>query len=492
MITIALLFVLTSLSFVLLYWFRSNGNKLEPPLADKKRFLIGHAQYFYGGSEALWENISILTEQSRKYDGVLKLIIGLQNSYFVADPDDFATVMNSCLLKLKIVDFAKPWLGNGLVTASPSIWKAHRRLINPSFNQHVVDSFLGIFNSQSRRFVRSLEVEVGKGPFDHYVYCHRIALETICQTALGDDFMNNSSKSSEYVCTIDKMLNILISRFQKFWLHPDIIYNFSSVKRQEKDCIKILHEGSTAILQKKKESYMKEMSSMDEKFNRTKFKPFIQLLLELSHNTKVLTEDEIKEHVDTIIVSGSDTSGGTITYCMLLIGSYPRVQNKIIEELHTVFGNDDRDVTKEDLSKLVYLDAVIKESIRLYPTVALTGRDIEEDLKLRNYTLSKGASVYLSIYALYHHPQWGPDVEEFKPERWLDPSLLPSWANSIGFGVGRRFCIGKTYALMSIKTTMVHVCRNFLIYGNHKNMKLKLDVLLKPASGHYITIKKRT
>lgn len=51
--------------------------------------------------------------------------------------------------------------------------------------------------------------------------------------------------------------------------------------------------------------------------------------------------------------------------------------------LQTVFGNDDRDVTKEDLSKLVYLDAVIKESIRLYPTVALTGRDIEEDLKLR-------------------------------------------------------------------------------------------------------------
>lgn len=51
MITIALLFVLTSLSFVLLYWFRSNGSKLEPPLADKKRFLIGHAQYFYGGSE---------------------------------------------------------------------------------------------------------------------------------------------------------------------------------------------------------------------------------------------------------------------------------------------------------------------------------------------------------------------------------------------------------------------------------------------------------
>lgn len=69
----------------------------------------------------------------------------------------------------------------------------------------------------------------------------------ITETALGDDFMKNSSKSSEYVCTIDKMLNILISRFQKFWLHPDIIYNFSSVKRQEKDCIKILHEGSTAV-----------------------------------------------------------------------------------------------------------------------------------------------------------------------------------------------------------------------------------------------------
>ncbi|CAG9569441.1 unnamed protein product [Danaus chrysippus] len=295
---------------------------------------------------------------------------------------------------------------------------------------------------QSRRFVKSLEDQVGKEPFDHYTYCHRNALETICLTALGDDFMKNSAESSEYVCTIDKMFNILISRFQKFWLHQDVIYNFSSVKRQEQECIKILHKASSAILQKKKESYMKEMASTEDKFSSTKFKPFIQLLLELSHNTKVLTDDEIKEHIDTIIVSGSDTSGGTITYCMLLIGSYPHVQDKIIEELLTVFGDDDRDVTKEDLSKLVYLEAVIKESIRLYPTVAFTGRNIEEDVKLRNYTLLKGASAYLSIYAIYHHPQWGPDVEEFKPERWLEPSSLPSWANSIGFGVGRRFCIG--------------------------------------------------
>lgn len=61
-----------------------------------------------------------------------------------------------------------------------SIWKIHRRLLNPAFSQVVLDGFLDVFNKQSRRLVKDLEVEVGNGPFDHWVYTRHNALETIC------------------------------------------------------------------------------------------------------------------------------------------------------------------------------------------------------------------------------------------------------------------------------------------------------------------------
>ena len=59
-------------------------------------------------------------------------------------------------------------------------WKIHRRLINPAFNQTVLDGFIDIFNSQGRRFIKNLEEKIGTGPFDSFPYIHRNTLETIC------------------------------------------------------------------------------------------------------------------------------------------------------------------------------------------------------------------------------------------------------------------------------------------------------------------------
>lgn len=61
-----------------------------------------------------------------------------------------------------------------------SVWKNHRKLLNPAFSQLVLDSFIGVFNKQSRRLVKDLEAEIGKGPFDHWTYTRHNALETIC------------------------------------------------------------------------------------------------------------------------------------------------------------------------------------------------------------------------------------------------------------------------------------------------------------------------
>lgn len=60
------------------------------------------------------------------------------------------------------------------------MWKVHRKLLNPAFSQLVLDNFKGVFNKQARRLVKELEAEVGKGPFDQFIYTRRNALETIC------------------------------------------------------------------------------------------------------------------------------------------------------------------------------------------------------------------------------------------------------------------------------------------------------------------------
>ncbi|CAK1577862.1 unnamed protein product [Parnassius mnemosyne] len=214
--------------------------------------------------------------------------------------------------------------------------------------------------------------------------------------------------------------------------------------------------------------------------------------LEGSDGESVFSSRDVKDHVNTLIVSGYDTIATNLVITLLLIGSYKEVQDKICNELEEVFVQSDRDVEKQDLPRLTYLEAVIKESMRLYPLGPVLSRRLDKDLKLRNYTLYSGKNCFLSVYSAHRHPVWGQDANDFKPERWLNPETLPKNPNYfLPFSLGRRNCIGKTYAMMWLKTVISHLLRKYLITGDHKKLVLKFDFLLKPFSGHYIAIERR-
>nr|XP_026498826.1 cytochrome P450 4C1-like [Vanessa tameamea] len=288
------------------------------------------------------------------------------------------------------------------------------------------------------------------------------------------------------------MFNLIVDRFQKVWLHSHFIYNWSSLKKKQDEYLKILHNLSYQVLQKRKADYLKNRNNNEEPTQGPKFKSFMDILLELSIEKGAFNDREIREHMDTIIVSGHDTSASVLMYSMLLVGSYPKVQERIFEELQDVFGDDDRDVTKHDLSQLCYLEAVLKETIRIYPIVPVIARHLDRDVKLRNCTLTGGHTCCLFIYGVHRHPMWGPDAEKFKPERWLDPATLPKCPNAFaGFGLGKRSCIGKWYAIMSLKTSLAHLFRHYRLRGDHTKLEVKIDVMLKPVSGYHIAIERR-
>ncbi|KOB71906.1 Cytochrome P450 4c3, partial [Operophtera brumata] len=361
----------------------------------------------------------------------------------VTDPDDALTVANACLEKDKFYDFAKPWLG-----------EIHRKLLQPAFSQTVLDGFLGVFNSQSRKLVHDLEIEAGKGPFDHWTYTRHNALETIC-------CKDHSVLNQQYVDAAEKIFYTIVDRFQKFWLHSPWMFQFSGVKRTQDACLKKIIGGKIKLI------------------------PFMDLLLELAMEKGVFTDKEIRDHVDTMIVGGHDTSANVLMFTLILLGSHTEVQKKVFEELEEVFEGSDRDVEKADLLKLVYLEAVLKESMRLY-TINKMHHFPE------NCTLSSGRTCFIFVFGIHRHPMWGPDVDQFRPERWLSPATLPESSNAFAaFMMGRRSCIGKSYAYMSMKTTLSHVLRRYSITANHKDLVLKLDVMLKPATGYHISIDKR-
>ncbi|XP_059050485.1 cytochrome P450 4C1-like [Achroia grisella] len=493
MIVLILIWTVCLLSVYWLWSQRSRDTENEPPMCPGALPVIGHAHRLIGDSNYLWHSMVDLANKSYATGGVVSAAIGPRTIYVVTDPDDFFTVANNCLQKDGFYDFAKPWLGEGLVTGTLSIWRNHRKLLNPAFSNTVLDGFIEVFNSQSRRLVKDLSVEVGKGAFDHWTYTRHNALETICLTALGVDFTDHNLLNSQYVVAAEQIFNTMVDRFQKFWLHSPLTFRFSGVKKKQDECLKILHNMSNTVLQRRKSEFVGNVLPERKTggSTRSKFKAFMDLLLELSIEKGVFNDREIREHVDTMIVGGHDTSANVLMFTLILLGSHPEAQDRVFEELQDVFGDSDRNVDKHDISQLVYLEAVLKESMRIHTIVPIVARRLDKNVQLKNYTLAAGRTCFLFLFGLHRHPMWGETVDEFRPERWLDPTSLPDNPNAFaGFSMGRRMCIGKTYALMSMKITLAHLLRHYKVFADHTKLELKLDVMLKPSAGHSISIER--
>ncbi|KAJ8715374.1 hypothetical protein PYW07_009856 [Mythimna separata] len=485
MLAVALFFIACAAYW---WWRHKNVKATEPPDLPGGWPIVGHLPRLLTDSCTLWNLLSNDVHQEISgLGGVARVTIGPRTVYLITDPEDSLTVAASCMEKDPYYNFAKPWLGHGLVTAKYEIWKNHRKLLNPAFSQILLDTFMGVFNSQSRKLVNYLENEGEKCYFDHSIHIRHNALETICMTALGVDF-TDSNLNSKYVQALELVLKTLIERFLKFWLHSNKTFAWSNLKKKQDSCLSILHNVSNTVLQKRKFQINQNMNADKKGIPGTKFKPFIDLLLELSYKKEVFSDKEIRDHVDTILVAGHDTTANVLTFTMTLLGSYPEVQEKVFAEIQEVLGGN-RDVKKEHLTRLVYLEAVLKESMRFFTIVPVIARRLKEDIKLKNCTLSANMTCITFLFGIHKHPIWGEDVNEFKPERWLAPDCPKAFA---AFGLGKRNCIGKTYAMMSMKTTLAHVVRRFRIKADHTKMRVQAGAMLKAVAGHHVSIEKRT
>ena len=122
------------------------------------------------------------------------------------------------------------------------------------------------------------------------------------------------------------------------------------------------------------------------------------------------------------------------------------MQEMVVQELNEVFGDSDRPCTMEDASKLKYLEACIKEGLRLYPSVPIIERTISEDVEVDGHQIPAGASISLLFYALHRNEDFFQDALKFKPERFLQQDNSEGQKHPyafVPFSAGPRNCIGR-------------------------------------------------
>lgn len=113
------------------------------------------------------------------------------------------------------------------------------------------------------------------------------------------------------------------------------------------------------------------------------------------------SEKVIKEQIETMLMAGSDTSALTISFTILMLAMHPEIQERLFDELKSIYDTQDEDTLTDQLGKLTYLDCCLKESMRLFPVASLIGRTPTIDIPVSNCTIPKGTIIALSILTLH-------------------------------------------------------------------------------------------
>ncbi|OWZ22660.1 Cytochrome P450 [Phytophthora megakarya] len=202
----------------------------------------------------------------------------------------------------------------------------------------------------------------------------------------------------------------------------------------------------------------------------------ISLFLESSIDITELdiTEDEtqiMRDMVTTFIFAGKDSTAHSIGWFIVNMNRHPKILGKVREEMqHKLPGLLTGEIqvpTTAQVQELVYLEAVIRENIRLHPSTGFIMRQATEATTLVDGTfVDKEMSVLLPSYANARNPRtWGVDAHEFKPERFIDPDTgkLRAFSPFVfsSFGSGPHICLGMKFALMELKLSLATLFSKF-------------------------------
>ncbi|XP_053670561.1 cytochrome P450 4c3-like [Anopheles nili] len=404
-------------------------------------------------------------------------------------------------------DLLKPWIGTGLLTSHAAKWHQRRKLLTPTFHFKILAKFVEAFNKQSFVLVRQLEKQLNNiEGFDCTTYATLTSLDIICETAMGYPIYALEKSDSEYVKAHEKISEIILERLQKFWLRSDLIFRFTKGYAEHERCLKILHNFSFSMINKRREMYRlrkqipKEDSSSStgqeqEPSAQRQQLAFLDLLLELSEDGRLLSDEDIREEVDTFILGGHDTTATALAWILYLLGTEPDVQERVHHEISSIMGgNKERHPSLVELGEMKYLECCIKESLRLFPSIPMLSRTLATSVNIEGYHIPAGTNAVIMLYQLHRDPQYFPNPEKFNPDRFLPENTSGRHPYSyIPFSAGPRNCIGQKFGALEEKAVISAVVRNYRIEAINRREDLILygDLVMRTKGGLKIRIQRR-
>ncbi|CAB9529916.1 methylcoclaurine 3'-hydroxylase isozyme 1 [Seminavis robusta] len=320
-------------------------------------------------------------------------------------------------------------------------------------------------------------------------------------TSIRDDDKNNSAGSPssllhQYLESVTHIRMIILAQSRSIWfLLPRWCYAmFAPLYKQEEETMTAIRQfAHVACDMALPESPLDQIRNSPSHQHGKAMKKADDNTTQSSSSGSMVSQDLLEEAI-TLLFAGQDTSAATLSWTLHLLSLHPAIQTKLATEVRSVLGtttctdfsssddddnNNDTVLSKAIIGRMPYLDAVIKESMRLYPVAPFVVRKLTQDIIVipKNDSTSsndhqesstgpirlpQSAMACLWIYGLHHHPDYWSQPEDFVPERWIQKADVGiSNGAYMPFAIGPRNCLGQPLAHWILRTLLARLVQRF-------------------------------
>jgi cytochrome P450 len=211
-------------------------------------------------------------------------------------------------------------------------------------------------------------------------------------------------------------------------------------------------KGAKTVLNKVTEALLQNPQSEHAK------RALVNILKE--NNNDQFTDEQIHAHALTFLLAGHETTALLLAWCWDMLAHNPMAQETLQAEVDSVLGF--RFSTPDDIQKLPYTQAVVKETLRMRPPAWALGREAVRDCEIGGMRIPAGSTVLMSQWVMHHDPRFYDEPLQFRPERWfdLDRHSTPRYS-FFPFGGGSRVCIGEHFAMTEAIAVLAVMARHW-------------------------------
>jgi cytochrome P450 len=369
----------------------------------------------------------------KKLGDVTHFKMGPQLAFFVNHPDlvrDILITNHAKFEKGRALKRAKNLLGEGLLTSEHQFHLRQRRMIQPAFHRQRINNYANAMIEFAEKM--SNEWQDGK-EYDISQEMMRLTLNIVGKTLFNANVADEADDVGKAMTDLVELFDYLVLPFSEI-LEKLPFPQSIRFRKAKKSLNTIIYD----IINERRKSGEDTGDLLS-----------MLLLAQDEDDGGQMNDEQIRDECLTLFLAGHETTANALTFTWYLLSQNPEIEAKFHAEIDQVLEN--RTPTPEDYPKLKFTEAVLAESMRLFPPAWAIGRLAIEEHEVNNYKIPKNSLILLSPAIAHRDERFWEDAETFKPERFMHENAVKEASNKFiyfPFGGGVRRCIGEQFAWM--------------------------------------------